>query len=56
MSKQLHLRFEDEWWMEAINALSKDQKEAAIDALKEMLIAYLEMGSRGGLKNGECDN
>jgi len=56
MSKQLHLRFEDEWWMEVINSLSKDQKEAAIEALKEMLVAYLEMGSTGGLKNGECDN
>lgn len=56
MLKQLPLRFEDEWWMEVINSLSEDQKESAIVALKEMLVAYLEMGSTGGLKNGECDN
>ncbi len=54
MSKQLSLRFEDEWWMEVINSLSEDQKQAAIDALKEMLVAYLEMETTGGLKNGEC--
>jgi hypothetical protein len=56
MSKQLSLRFKDEWWMEAINSLSEDQKQAATGALKEMLVAHLEMGTTGGLKNGECDN
>jgi hypothetical protein len=56
MLKQLPLRFEDEWRMQVINSLSEDQKESAIVALKEMLVAYLEKGSTGGLKNGECDN
>lgn len=54
MSKQLSLRFEDEWWMEVIISLSEDQKEEAIFALKEMLVAYFEMKSERGSKNGEC--
>jgi hypothetical protein len=55
MAKQLSLIFGDEWWMKVFNSLSDAQKQAATDALKEMLIAYLEMG-KGGLKNGELEN
>jgi len=55
MPKQLSLIFEAEWWMEVFDSLSEDQKQAATGALKEMLVAYLEMG-RGGLKNGEREN
>lgn len=52
---QLSLRFEDEWWMKVCDSLSEDQKQAATDALKEMLVASIEMG-RGGLKNGELED
>jgi len=54
MSKQLPLRFEDEWWVEVIISLSEDQKEGAKVALKEMFIAYCEMKRRKGAKDGEC--
>ena len=53
MSKQLLLRFEDEWWMEVLISLSEDQKEEAIVALKEMFVAYFEMKRTRGSKNGE---
>jgi hypothetical protein len=55
MLMQLSLRFEDEWWMKVCDSLSEDQKQAATDALKEMLVASIEMG-RGGLKNGELED
>ena len=54
MSKQLPLRFEDEWWMEVLISLSEDQKEEAIVALKEMFVAYFEMKRTRGAKDGEC--
>jgi len=54
MSKQLPLRFEDEWWMEVLISLSEDQKEEAIVALKEMFVAYCEMKRGKGAKDGEC--
>lgn len=56
MTKQLSLRFEDEWWMEVIISLSDDKKEEAIFALKEMLVAYFEMKRTRGAKDGECTN
>jgi hypothetical protein len=54
MSKQLPLKFEDEWWMEVFVSLSDDQKEEAIVALKEMFVAYFEMKRIRGAKDGEC--
>ena len=54
MSKQLPLRFEDEWWREVFVSLSEDQKQEAIVALKEMFVAYCEMKGGKGAKDGEC--
>jgi len=54
MSKQLPLRFEDEWWMEVLISLSENRKEEAIVALKEMFVASCEMKRRKGAKDGEC--
>ena len=54
MSKQLPLRFEDEWWMEVLISLSEDQKEEAIVALKEMFVAYVEIKRARGVQDGEC--
>lgn len=54
MSKQLLLRFEDEWWTEVLISLSGDQKEGAIGALKDMLVAYFEMKRGKGAQDGEC--
>ena len=54
MSKQLPLRFEDEWWTEVLISLSEDQKEEAIGALEEMFVAYCEMKRGKGAKDGEC--
>jgi hypothetical protein len=48
MSKQLAFSFEKEWWAEVIASLSEDQKVQVIAALKEMLVAVLEMGRKGG--------
>jgi len=54
MSKQLPLRFKDEWWREVLISLSEDQKEEAMVALKAMFVAYWEMKRGKGAKDGEC--
>jgi hypothetical protein len=54
MSKQLPLRFEEEWWMEVFVSLSDGQKQEARVALKEMFVAYVEMRRTKGVKDGEC--
>jgi hypothetical protein len=54
MSKQLPLRFEDEWWVEVLISLSEDGKGEAIIALKEMFVAYCEIKRGKGAKDGQC--
>ncbi len=54
MSRQLSLRFEDEWWVEVFVSLPEDQKEEAMGVLKEIFVAYGGMKRGKGVKDGEC--
>lgn len=53
MSKQLSLGFEDKRQMRVIGTISEDKKQEAICVLKDVVIAYVEMKSTGGVRNGK---
>ena len=53
MAKQLALSLEKGWWVKVIVSLSDEHKVQVVAALKEMLVAVLEMRRKGGINNGE---
>ena len=53
MAKQLAFSFEKQWWGKVIVSISEEQKFQVVAALKEMLVAALEMGRKGGITNGK---
>jgi hypothetical protein len=53
MTKQLSFSFEDKRQMRVIGTISEETKQEAIYALKEVVTAYVELKSTGGVKNGE---
>ena len=56
MPKQLSLSFQNEWWMQVIEAISDEKKEKAISEIKELFIAYLKMRAAKEEENGQRDN
>ena len=53
MPKQLSLSFQNEWWMQVIEAISDEKKEKAISEIKELFIAYLKMRAAKEEENGQ---
>ena len=53
MAKQLAFSFEKQWCTKVIVCISEEPKFQVVAALKEMLVAALEMRRKGGITNGE---